>query len=73
MLCVSNVLLFLQEQNDLVWKIRDGLNRSLKTPELRALLEANGQTAPSGESKVNCVIIILQNIWFTVRVLNFVG
>lgn len=57
MLCVSNVL-FLQEQNDLVWKIRDGLSRSLKTTELRGLLEANGQTVPSGESKVNYVIYI---------------
>ena len=43
----------MQEQNDLVWKIRDGLSRSLKTNELRALLEENGQTVPSGESKVN--------------------
>ena len=45
--------MFVQEQNDLVWKIRDGLSRSLKTNELRALLEENGQTVPSGESKVN--------------------
>ena len=46
-------IVFVQEQNDLVWKIRDGLNRSLKTTELRALLEENDQVVPSGESKVS--------------------
>lgn len=49
---------FVQEQNDLVWKIRDGLSRSLKTAELRTLLEENNQTVPSGESKVSDVIMM---------------
>ena len=42
----------------MVWKIRDGLNRSLKTTELRALLEENGQTVPKGESKVGDVMMM---------------
>ncbi|XP_065898100.1 poly [ADP-ribose] polymerase 1-like isoform X2 [Dysidea avara] len=42
----------LKEQNGLVWKIRDGLSRSLKTSGLRTLLEANRQGVPSGESKM---------------------
>ena len=59
MCCVFQVcFVILQEQNDLVWKIRDSLSRSLKTTELRGLLEENGQTVPSGESKVGCLIMM---------------
>ena len=42
-----------QEQGDAVWKVRDKLQAELSTQELKQLLEANGQTIPSGESKVH--------------------
>ena len=42
-----------QEQGELVWKVRDQLQAQLSTAELKQLLEANLQATPSGESRVN--------------------
>ena len=44
-----------QEQNELVWKIRDQLKAELTMSELKQLLQANGQSLPTGESKVSMV------------------
>ena len=43
----------LQEQSQLLWKIRDALQKDVNNTAMKLLLELNGQGIPSGESKVN--------------------
>ena len=42
-----------QEQNKLVWKIRDDLQKNCSLPELREMLEDNGLSSQGGESSVS--------------------
>ncbi|KAK3578700.1 hypothetical protein CHS0354_008557 [Potamilus streckersoni] len=42
----------LKEQNQLIWKIRDELQKSVSNQAMKLLLEINGQNNPSGESKL---------------------
>ena len=41
-----------QEQNQIIWKFRDNLQREVSLDALRGLLEYNNQEIRSGESKV---------------------
>lgn len=43
----------LQEQNELIWKVRDELYSYLTNGQLKEMLEANGQSIKSGESNVS--------------------
>ena len=43
----------MQEQSQLMWKIRDQLQSSLSKSGMQALLRANNQAVPKGESNVS--------------------
>ena len=47
------LFIFLQLQNEKLWKVRDQLQSSVSLAELKDMLEANGQKVPSGESNVS--------------------
>ncbi len=42
----------MKKQSELIWKFRDQLHESLRTSDLKVLLQANKQAIPSGESRV---------------------
>lgn len=46
------VLLWLQNQSQLIWGIKDKLRKYCSTNDMKELLIANGQEVPSGESNV---------------------
>ncbi len=46
--------MYQQEQNELIWKVRDYLQREVSVEALRGLLEYNQQQVQSGQSNV-CV------------------
>ena len=48
----SNDLLH-QEQNKLLWKVRDDLQKNCSLPELREMLEDNGLNSQGGETSVS--------------------
>ena len=50
--------MFLQNQSELIWKIKDALNSDLNNAILKEMLLANNQKAPSGTTKVSVIIII---------------
>lgn len=43
-----------QTQSQLIWGIKDKLNRFCSINDMKELLIANGQDVPSGESNVRC-------------------
>lgn len=45
--------MFYQEQNKLLWKVRDDLQKNCSLPELREMLEDNGLDTQGGESSVS--------------------
>ena len=47
-----SVYCFPQKQNKEIWRVRDELKASLSNSDLKALLMANSQHIPIGESKV---------------------
>lgn len=47
-MCVS-----LQAQNELLWSVRDMLQRELNNNQLKEMLQFNKQSIPSGESNVS--------------------
>ena len=48
------VYIVLKEQSQLIWKLRDGLQKEVSNQAMKILLELNGQNIPPGESKVEC-------------------
>ena len=42
-----------QEQSQLLWKFRDGLQKFVSNSAMKVLLELNAQDVPPGESKVS--------------------
>ena len=50
--------MFLQNQSELIWKIKDALNSDLNNTILKEMLLANNQKAPSATTKVSMIIII---------------
>lgn len=43
-----------QNQSQLIWGIKDKLNKFCSVNDMKELLIANGQEVPSGESNVRC-------------------
>lgn len=48
-----NMMVLLQDQTNMIWKIKDALNDDLNNGLLKEMLLANGQKPPSGTAKVN--------------------
>jgi len=42
-LCIEEIVFWLQDQNTLIWKYRDGLQKEVSTQAMRGLLEYNNQ------------------------------
>ena len=56
---VYSLNLLYQEQSQLLWKFRDGLQKYVSNSAMKILLELNQQDVPPGESKVsafNCCL-----------------
>ena len=55
-ICVS-----LQAQNELLWSVRDMLQRELSNNQLKEMLQFNQQNIPSGESNVSGSALSLEH------------
>lgn len=64
------VLLWLQNQSQLIWGIKDKLRKYCSTNDMKELLIANGQEVPSGESNVRkshkwrILCCLSQSLWW---------
>lgn len=53
--------MLVQNQSQLIWGIKDKLNKFCSVNDMKELLIANGQEVPSGESSVrDCIFLFLQ-------------
>lgn len=52
-----------QTQSQLIWGIKDKLNRFCSVNDMKELLIANGQDVPSGESNVRCYFTFFTSIY----------
>lgn len=60
----NNVLsiVLVQTQSQLIWGIKDKLNKFCSVNDMKELLIANGQEVPSGESNVRDVIFLFMEL-----------
>lgn len=60
----NNMLSFalMQNQSQLIWGIKDKLNKFCSVNDMKELLIANGQEVPSGESNVRDVIFLFMEL-----------
>lgn len=49
---------FIQHQSQLIWGIKDKLNKFCSINDMKELLIANGQEVPSGESNVRYATLL---------------
>lgn len=63
----NNMLSFvlMQAQSQLIWGIKDKLNKFCSVNDMKELLIANGQEVPSGESNVRDVIFLFMELCST--------
>lgn len=54
-----------QDQSQLIWGIKDKLNKFCSINDMKELLIANGQEVPSGESNVRYVIFLFMELRLT--------